>query len=263
MGLCMRMVFCLISGIFCYLACQTTYAQAVTPSELNLDKTPELTAAQKEFTNLPEQKRIDYLKHLQESRRLFNQKRIFEVFSEIYDARKIFDKNSDIFNLLGNCYMEFRDFENATQFYQKALELSPKSAIINFNIAELLFVTRKWEICMEKMNHLLTLIPKNDIATRRIIEFKIMLCLISLGQNDAANELANKYDPLQDDSPFYYYAQASVCFRDKNKIKGEGYLQMANRVFGNPAIIAPWQDTLIEFGYIDSFYGGEGLPAEE
>jgi hypothetical protein len=31
---------------------------------------------------------------------------------------------------------------------------------------------------------------------------------------------------------------------------------MAGRVFANPAVIAPWQDTLIEFGYIESFYGG-------
>lgn len=263
MNFLMRTAFCLFSGIFCFLSCQTVDAQAVTAAELNLDKTPELTAAQKEFTNLPEQKRIDYFRHMQEAKRLFNQKRIFESFAEIHEARKIFDKNSDMFNLLGSCYVEFRDFENATQFYAKALALSPKSPIINFNIAELLFVSRKWEACKEKMNFVLTLLPKKDVVTRRIVELKIMLCHIALEQNEEANQMANKYDPLQDDSPFYYYAQAALCFRDKDMIKAEGYLQMANRVFGNPAIIAPWQDTMIEFGYISSFYGGADLLEEE
>jgi hypothetical protein len=32
---------------------------------------------------------------------------------------------------------------------------------------------------------------------------------------------------------------------------------MAVRVFNNPAVIAPWQDSLIEYGYIQSFYGGD------
>jgi hypothetical protein len=31
---------------------------------------------------------------------------------------------------------------------------------------------------------------------------------------------------------------------------------MANRVFQNSGMLSAWQDTLIEFGYIASFYGG-------
>ena len=30
---------------------------------------------------------------------------------------------------------------------------------------------------------------------------------------------------------------------------------MAGRVFRDPNILAPWQDTLVEYGYIKSFYG--------
>jgi hypothetical protein len=60
---------------------------------------------------------------------------------------------------------------------------------------------------------------------------------------------------LEDDSPFYYYAQAALAYESKNTLKAEEWLAIASRVFRNPAALASWQDTLIEFGYIKSFYG--------
>lgn len=247
----------LLLGLLSLLTPSLAHAQTVTPTELNTEKTPELTEIQKEFTNLPEQKRVDYLKHVNEASRLFNQKRIFEALEQIDEARKIFDRNVDIFNLLGSCYVEFRDFTKAREFYDKALLLEPKSSIVLFNIAELEFVTRNWQVCLEKMKVVLPLIPEVSVQTKRIVELKMLLCYLALDMEEEAKALANKYDPLRDDSPFYYYAQASLCYRDKDMIKAEEFLQKANRVFGNPAYIAPWQDTLIEFGYIASFYGGD------
>jgi tetratricopeptide (TPR) repeat protein len=237
------------------------HAQAVVPTEFNSDKTPELTEVQKEFTNLPEQKRVDYLKYVAEATRLFNQKRIFEALEQIDEARKIFDRNVDIFNLLGSCYVEFRDFTKAREFFDKALALEPKSSIILFNVAELEFVTRNWQVCLARMKEVLPLIPEVSVQTKRIVELKMLLCYLALDMEEEAKALANKYDPLRDDSPFYYYAQASLCYRDKDLLKAEEFLQRANRVFGNPAYLAPWQDTLIEFGYIASFYGGDDLPS--
>lgn len=248
----------LFLGLFSLLMPQFLPAQTVIPSEV---KTPELTEVQKEFTNLPEQKRVDYLKFVNEASRLFNQKRIFEALEQIDEARKIFDRNVDIFNLLGSCYVEFRDFTKAREFYDKAVALEPKSSIVLFNIAELEFVTRNWQTCLVKMKEVLPLIPEVSMQTKRIVELKMLLCYIALNKDEEAKALANKYDPLRDDSPFYYYAQACLCYRDKDLIKAEEFLQMANRVFVNPAYIAPWQDTLIEFGYIASFYGGDDLPS--
>jgi tetratricopeptide (TPR) repeat protein len=249
---------CLLIGVCLFVSfSHSLHAQAVTPGDLNIDKSPELSAIQKEFTNLPEQQRIDYIKLLNEANRLFQQKRIFETLAQIHDARKIFDKNSDVFNLLGSCYVEFRDFETAMKHFQKADSLSPKSPIILFNIAEVEFVTRKWKSSLEKMKQVLTLLDEKEIATRRLVEFKIMLCHIALGQNEPAEALAKKFDPIMDDTPYYYYAQAALAFRDKDEEKAQSFLLMALRVFRHPQILAHWDDTLIEFGYVKSFYGGE------
>lgn len=233
------------------------HAQAVKPGEMNIDKTPALSDAQKEFTNLPEQKRIDYLNHVSEANRLFSQKRIFEALDQTESARKIFDLNPDVLNMIASCYVEFRDFTKAREYYMKALALAPKSNVILFNIAELEFVTRNWQACLDKLKEVLPMVPEAGLQTRRIIELKMLLCHLALNQEQEAKALANKYDPLRDDTPYYYYAQACLRYREKDLIKAEEYLQMANRVFENPAYIAPWQDTLIEFGYIASFYGGD------
>lgn len=231
-------------------------AQVVVPIDEKPEKAPELTENQKEFTNLPEQQRKNFFKHLKEAERLFNQKRIFECITEVRESSKIFNKSSEIFNLLGSCYVEFRDFDKAREFFTKADQISPNQPAIVFNIAEMEFVTHNWKACLEKMNKTLNLLPKQDVITRRLVEFKIMLCHIALGKQEEANKMAERYDPLEDDSPYYYYAQASLCYRDKDVVKAEEWYQIANRVFQNSGMLSAWQDTLIEFGYIASFYGG-------
>jgi tetratricopeptide (TPR) repeat protein len=258
----MRKVICILSAIGISFSMHSAHAQDASTEEQQAAKTREYTEIEKEFTNLPEQKRIDYIKYVNEANRLFQQKRIFESMAQVHEARKIFDKNSDVFNLLGSCYVEFRDFDEAMGFYEKALALSPKSPIIHFNIAELEFVTRKWKSCLEKMRNVLTMLPKGDIATTRVVEIKILLCHIALNENTEADALAQKYDPLIDDSPYYYYAQACIAYRDKDEEKAQSFLLMALRVFRNPAILAPWDDTLMEYGFIKSYYGGEPLPEE-
>jgi tetratricopeptide (TPR) repeat protein len=246
-----------IHGLILFNICTLSFAQTPAVDDPIAEKTPELNDIQREFTNLPEQKRIDYLKHMEEVRRLFNQKRIFDAMDEIANARKIFDKNSEIHNMMGSCYVEFRDFEKARQEFDKALALDPKLSAVIFNIAELEFVTRQWKSAAEKMELTLKILPENDMPTRRLVEFKLMLCQIALGKNTEAEALAEKYDPVDDDSPFYYYAQAALCFRDEDVMKAEEWMQIAARVFNNAAVTAPWQDTMIEFGYIESFYGSK------
>ncbi len=229
-------------------------AQAQTAA--NAEKPKELTEAQREFSNLPEERRVDFFKRFNEAARLFNQKRIFETMDQIHEMRKIFDKSSDLFNLLGSCYVEFRNFEQAAHYFNLADQLMPNSSTVQFNLGEMEFVTHNWKACLERMQKVMKLIDPRDVITARVVEFKILLCHLALNQQEEAEKLAEKYDPITDDSPFYYYAQAALCYRDKNLIKAEEWLAIANRVFQDPNILSAWQDTMIEFGYVKSYYGG-------
>ena len=108
------------------------------------------------------------------------------------------------------------------------------------------------------MNKVDMLLPKQrDNSFARLIEFKILLCKLRLNQKDQAVALADKYDYLEDDSPYYYYAHAALAYEERNTLKAEEWLGIANRVFRDPSVTAPWQDTMVEYGFVKGFYGEE------
>jgi predicted Zn-dependent protease len=215
---------------------------------------------QQAFLNLPEERRNEFIKHLGEANRLFQQKRIFETLEEIEKAMKIFTDSPEVYNLRGSCFVEMRSFEKALADFQKAISYTKDNPSIEFNIAEVYFVTKEWKKSVDLFEKIMKVLPPENIALGRLVEFKILLCKKKLGLKDEVTILAEKYDFL-DDSPFYYYAQAALAYDNNNLVKAEEWLAIAGRIFRDPNVLAPWQDTLVEYGYIKSFYGDE--PAAE
>lgn len=216
---------------------------------------------QQAFLNLPEESRKEFVKHVGEANRIFQQKRIFETMEELDKASAIFKDSPEIYNLRGSCYVEMRSFDKAMAEFNKASALSKDNPSIEFNIGEVNFVTKQWQKAYDIFERVLKLLPPSNTALSRLVEFKILLCLKKLGKDNDALILAEKYDFL-DDSPFYYYAQAALAYDKKDLVKAEEWLARANRIFRDPNVLAPWQDTLVEYGYIKSFYGEEAAPAE-
>ena len=217
----------------------------------------DLQPNQKAFLNLPEERRKEWLKHLTEANRIFQQKRIIETSEELDKAAAIFKDSAELHNLRGSCYVEMRAFEKALVEFRQALEFAKDNANIEFNIGEVYFVTKQWPKCVDMFGKVLKDIPPDkSLDLRRLVEFKIRLAQLKLGKLDEAKVIAAKYDDL-DDSPFYYYAQASMAFEKNDQIKAEEWLQMAARIFRDPNATAPWRDTITEYGYIKSVYGNE------
>jgi tetratricopeptide (TPR) repeat protein len=211
---------------------------------------------QQAFLNLPEERRKEFFKQLGEAARLFEQKRIFETFDFLNKADAIFPDSPESLNMRGGCYVEIRNFEKATGVFNKALELSPENPTIIFNIAEVFFVTKEWQKAHDLFAKILKNMPANQTSLSRLIEFKILLCKKKLGLKQEALALAEKFG-IDDDSPYYCFAQAAVAYDGKNLAKAEEWLAVAARIFPNANVLAPWQDTLVEYGYIKSFYGGD------
>lgn len=220
------------------------------------DLLPNMTASQQAFTNIPEEDRKLFIEHVTHANRMFRQKRIFECLEKLNEAQKLFDKSPEVYNLRGSCYVEMRSFDKALEQFEEAMKLSPNNAKLLFNIGEVYFVTKEWKRSLDTFNEVLKKIPETNVAMSRLVEFKILLCLKKVGRSADARIFSEKYDFL-DDSPFYYYAKAAIAYDDEDLQKAEEWLATASRIFRNPAAIAPWQDTLVEYGYIKSFYGGE------
>ncbi|MFN9026331.1 MAG: hypothetical protein ACK5VX_09105, partial [Akkermansiaceae bacterium] len=103
---------------------------------------------------------------------------------------------------------------------------------------------------------LVKILPPNSGDIFRLAEFKLLLCKKKLGLNKEALILADKYN-YQDDSPYYYYAKAALAFDDKDLVAAEKWMGRAARIFRDPRILSPWQDTMMEYGYIKGFLGGQ------
>ncbi|MBK1880870.1 hypothetical protein JIN85_00505 [Luteolibacter pohnpeiensis] len=239
------------------LAASSLPAQNEAPAEPPAkEETKELAPNQKAFLNLPEEQRKEFIKHIQEATRLFQQKRIFEVLDELDKAEAIFKDSPEIYNLRGSCHVEFRAFDKALIDFERANKIAPNNASVEFNIAEVYFVSKDYQKAHEAFTALLAKVPESNIGLSRLVEFKLLLCKQKLGMEDEAAKMAEKYD-FMDDSPYYYYSQAAMNYASGNLVKAEEWLARAGRVFRNQAILAPWQDTLVEFGYVKSFYGDD------
>lgn len=231
----------------------TLQAQDSKPAEKGVD---DLSSSQREFTNLPVEKRNEFIKLYGEAQKLFTAMRVFETLEKLNEAEKIFSNSVELFNLRGSCYVEMRIFDKAEVAFKRALEISPNNLSVMFNVAECMFVSRQWQASHDKLQELLKLMPANALEMSRLIEFKILLCNKKLGLDKEAQILADKYD-YQDDSPYYYYAKAALAFDKKELVDAEQWMARAARIFRDPKILTPWQDTMMEYGYIKGFFGGD------
>ena len=211
-----------------------------------------------ELEALTEPQKEKYFIHYFESDRLFQQKRIFECLNELYELHKIVDTNPASLNLLGACYVEFRNFNKARSAFAKALKESPGNFNVRFNLAEVSFVTQDFKKARTQFLSL-----KNDAQSSPkynkmgpLVDFKLLLCNLKLNKVDAAKSILDGIDFL-DDSPLFYYGNAALEYFENRRPEAEIWLARADRIFGENGGTAAWQDTLIEFGYIESFYGGD------
>jgi tetratricopeptide (TPR) repeat protein len=236
----------------------TLHAQNPKPAE---KKVNDFAPNQREFFNLPEEKRKEFIKHYDDAIRFFADKRVFETLDALNEAEKVFSKSRELHNMRGSCYVEMRIFDKANISFNKALEISPNNLSLKFNIAECFFVSKKWQESHDKFQELVRILPSNSGDIYRLAEFKLLLCKKKLGLDKEALILADKYD-YQDDSPYYYYAKAALAFDDKDLVAAEKWMGRAARIFRDPRILNPWQDTMMEYGYIKGFLGAQEEEAE-
>ncbi len=75
-----------------------------------------------------------------------------------------------------------------------------------------------------------------------------MLCHDALGHSDEFERLAAA-NQVAADSPLSYFAKAALDFSRSNPEGAEELLAAAAHKFSDPNSLAPWNDTLIEYGW--------------
>ena len=235
-------------------------AQDEPAAEANAPKKQEKPQYVIDLEALSKEQAIAYTDAFRRANYLFQQKRIFECLEAVEELDAIYAKNPASLTLRGACYVEFRAFDKARIAFAKAIKASPNNFNVRFNLAEIEFVAQNYEKSLTILEQLLAEAGENKASSTMgpLIKFKILLCKIKTGDLNGAKAIVAKTDFL-DDSPLFYYGKAALEYANDNGAGAETWLARAGRIFRseNGGLLAPWQDTLIEFGYIKSFYGGD------
>jgi len=229
-----------------------------TPSPTPPDQTPApegLTPKAKEtfekLQSLDEEERETFFGHLQEAHRLQNpeNRRTLEALLELHSAEQILPYHLNVLLTKGACLVQIRDFDRAAQYFDTANEIYPNRWELAFNRAEMDFVRGNWQEAKERFNDLLTTYA--DILgedTRRLVEFKTILCMLQLDEHEEALAAINRYD-IYDFSPIHYYGMAAYHFATQEGSKAMEWIEHARRIYqGNQ--LAIYEDSLVEVGWI-------------
>lgn len=203
------------------------------------------TANQTEFLRLPEEARTEFDKHMADANRLFKKHQCLETLAALEKAEAIFKDSPALQNLRGSCHVEKGSYTKALESFQSAAALSKDNPSIEFNIGEVYFVTKHWQESLEYFEKCVAHLPPTNSDISRLAEFKMMLCMTKLGRD--ADKLAGKYD-INDPSPFFFYSKASQAFADGDQAAANDWLAKAAVKFPDAKTLAPWQDTLFEYG---------------
>lgn len=207
--------------------------------------------------NLNEAQRKEYQESIRSAQDDFKQKKIFSAIEHLKEAEKIFNEDANAIFFRGLCYAELHEFDKAKEYYEKALELEPDHYGIKINMAEMAYFQRQWESAYQQYKKLLDDRGERLGSQKELTEFKVLVCLSYLSKEAPSKE---KYVPLYqkgremysylDDTPYFYYASALEEYGKGNSEKGLEWVAKAYRVFSDPVLLASWDKTLIDCGYL-------------
>ena len=181
--------------------------------------------------------------------------RLQESLAKLNEVEGITGEFHIVANLRGAVFTKMRDFPAARTEFEKAVQLTkglPKENFHpSFNLAEINFVEKKYPAARTAFTELLTRPSVPDASTRRIMEFKILICLIQEKNDAAAQTQAALFDQYDNDSPAFYFAQACFDFAKDNKEEAEEWLASAAKIYPKE-LNDVYQDSLVEAGWLQT-----------
>ena len=161
--------------------------------------------------------------------------------AKLKEADKIEPGNPLILNLIGATYAKKKEFAAAKLFYDRALAEKSDFFPAQFNLGELIFLEARYSEALGYFRHLLQANPNR----RDLIQFKIFLCEIQIGDTKGAEKTMKKFGvPIA--SPAWYFASAIWEAKMGNKHKARELVEGARFIFGQKTTI--FEDSFQDVG---------------
>lgn len=181
--------------------------------------------------------------------------RLQESLERLNEVEDITGEFHIVSNMRGAVFTKMRDFKAARAEFIRAIELTKNQPRENFhprfNLAEINFVEKNWAQARKEFSDLIANAAIPDPGTRRLMEYKVFICLLQEKQADAASAMMEKFDQYDNDSPAWYFAQAATSFAQEKKEEAEEWLGSANKIYPKE-LNDVYQDSLVEVGWLQT-----------
>jgi tetratricopeptide (TPR) repeat protein len=132
-----------------------------------------------------------------------------------------------VLNLIGSIYIKKNDFVTARSVFEKSLEVAPGFFPSEYNLGELLFLKKEYSAARDHFQAM-----RSDDSRHELLQFKVVLCDILLGEFDRAGKVM-KTIKYPGDSPAWYYAHAAWANQRRDTKKAREYIRGAKYIFGS------------------------------
>ncbi len=181
--------------------------------------------------------------------------RLQESLEKLNEVEKITGDFHIVSNMRGAVFTKMRDFKAARAEFEKAISLTKDLKRENFhprfNLAEINFVEKNWSEARKAFAALLADSAIPDPGTKRLMEYKIMICDLQEKKNDAALAVIEKFDQYDNDSPAFYFGKAAFAFANDQKEEAEEWLGSASKIYPKE-LNDVYQDSLVEVGWLQT-----------
>ena len=231
---------------------ETPEVEVAPEVELPEGKVPsaKVQEADPALADLTQEQRQELKKLLDDASRFIGGIRLQEGLSKLLDAEKIAPGLFQIHNLRGAAYTKMKDFETARAQFVKAIALRPGIFHPQFNLAEIEFVTDEYAKAEKDFKKLLTDFPSMDLGTKRLLEFKLIICRLKLDDLEGAKAQLETFNYL-DDTPIYHLGHAAIAYSKDDSEDAESWMASANKIY-SAGQMEVFRDSLIEAGWIDT-----------
>jgi tetratricopeptide (TPR) repeat protein len=242
----------------------TSVAIAQLDTEVSSPEDPQAAGAQAEepqqepvvpdedpaIKGLTKDEREDLRRLLDDASRFIGGIRLQEGLAKLLEAEQIAPELFQIHNLRGAAYTKMRDYKTAEEQFKKAISLRPGVFHPQFNLAEIEFVTKNYSKSEASFQKLIEDFPGMDLGTRRLLEFKLIVCRLKQDDPTGAKAMLDTFTYL-DDTPIYHLGHAAVAYANDDIEDAESWISSANKIY-SASQVEVFRDSLIEAGWIET-----------
>ena len=182
---------------------------------------------------------------VKEAADLYRKGKSDEALSTINAVIQADSTNINAYILRGAIYSQKQAWDQAEKDYQTALQMQPKDTGIQFDLADLKFKQKQFDAAREAF---VPLQDDRDVEVKDLIAYKIFLCDLLSGHDDAAKQELDVFNQVGSD-PSYYFGNAAWSLVHKNPEEARGYLVSARHIYA-PSRQLLYATILKDMGYL-------------